>query len=254
MGRELTPEEVESWKAIARNYHKLQTQLAEQRDRVQELLADTEAALPSYPEGTTAARYLRLQLRMLRLSLANLAVYPLESTVYQPPTGVRSPAYEANALEIKFLTLELNLMAHLALRSLVARTLEPAEGELAETHPAWVEQAAAIAASAECKAAWERFVVDVDALESGMRAARGELEATPRGLTPAERLAVLQGLKVPALAGLAYRVTTALKLIPGGPEVAATLRAGLIPPPSPGRPPGKGLTTGRLRNAFRPQA
>jgi hypothetical protein len=254
MGRQLTPEEVEAWKAIARNYHKLQTQLAEQRDRVQKLLADTEAALPAYPEASLAARHLRLQRRMLKLSLANLAVYPLDSTVYQPPTGVRSPAYEANALEIKFLTLELDLMAHMALRSHVARTLAASEAAPAPAHPAWAAQAEAIAASTERRAAWERFVGDVEAFEVGMRTARGALEAMPRDMAEPERLALLQGLKVPALAGLAYRVNTALKLIPEGTEVAAALRAELVPPPPAGKGRTKGLTTGRLKNPFKPQA
>jgi hypothetical protein len=254
MGRQLTPDEVEAWKAIARNYHKLQTQLAEQRDRVQKLLADTEAVLPAYPEASLAARHLRLQRRMLKLSLANLAVYPLESTVYQPPTGVRSPAYEANALEIKFLTLELDLMAHVALRSHVGRSLEAQEAGPAPPHPAWAAQAEAIATSPERRAAWERFVSDVEAFDAAMRTARSALEAMPRGMAEAERLVVLQGIKVPTLAGLAYRVSTALKLIPEGVEVAAALRAELVPPPPAGKARTKGLTTGRLKNPFKPQA
>jgi hypothetical protein len=253
MRRQLTPDEVDAWKAIARNYHKLQTQLAEQRDRVRALLADTDAALPAYPEGSPAVRYLRLQSRMLKLSLANLAVFPLDSSVYQPPTGVRSPAYEANALEIKFLTLELDLMAHLALRSHVTRALAAVGPEPAAVHPAWAAQAEAIAASPERRVAWERFVSDVETLETAVRTAREALEAMPRGLAEPERLALLQGVKVPTLAGLAYRVNTALKLIPEGGEVAAALRAELVPPPPRGKQRSKALTTGRLKNAFKSQ-
>ncbi|MEB3329507.1 MAG: hypothetical protein VKQ33_09775 [Candidatus Sericytochromatia bacterium] len=253
MARQLTPAEVEAWKAIARNYHKLQTQLSEQRERIQRLLTDTEAVLPAYAEDSLAARHLRQQRRMLKLSLANLSVYPLDSSVYQPPTGVRSPGYEANALEIKFLTLELELTGHQALRALVAGTLSPGEGEAAAAHPAWAAQAEAIAASAERRAAWERFVRDVEALEEGMRGARTALEAIARGMAEPERLAVLQGVKVPVLAGLAYRVKTALKLIPGGGDVAAALRAELVPPPPAGKVRGRGRTTGRLKSPSRPQ-
>ncbi|MEB3223735.1 MAG: hypothetical protein VKS61_16795 [Candidatus Sericytochromatia bacterium] len=252
--RELTPDEIETWKAIARNYHKLQTQLAEQRDRFKVLLADTEAVLPGYPEASQAGRFLRLQRRMLRLSLANLAVYPLDSNVYQPPTGVRSPAYEANALEIKYLTLELDLMAHKALWALVVGTLRPEVGQPAPAHhPAWEAQAVAIGTSPERRSAWERFVSDVEVLEAGLREARPALEGMARDIKDADRLAVLQGLKVPSLAGLAYRVTTALKLIPDGVSLAAALRAELIPPPPKPASRAKGLTTGRLKVPFKPQ-
>jgi len=252
--RELTPDEIESWKTIARNYHKLQTQLAEQRDRVQKLLADTEAVLPAYPEASPPGRFLRLQRRMLKLSLANLAVYPLDSNVYQPPVGVRSPAYEANALEIKFLTLELDLVAHRALRAMVVGTLSPDEDQPGRAHPAWEAQAVAIGTSQDRRAAWERFVSDVDVLDAALREARAVLEGMPRGTKDADRLAVLQGVKVPSLAGLAYRVNTALKLIPDGVSVAAALRAELIPPPPAPAVRTKGLTTGRLKAPFKPRA
>lgn len=250
MGRKLSPEEIEQWKDLARKYHQAQTKLSGQRDRCRALLTQTEALLPAYPPRGVPGQYLRLQVRMLQLALANLDAYPLDSTVYQPPTAIHKPSYEANDLELKLLTAELDAIAHHALRRLAAACLAGQPGPTSA--PAgWQAQELAIQQDPERRAAWERFVQDVEALAGALKEARQVLAELPADAPEPERLALLKALKVPAIAGLAYRVNTALKLIPEGEAVAAAVRAGLIPPARGRGPTGRPLTD-RLKGLFNP--
>ena len=64
----------------------------------------------------------------------------------------------------------------------------------------------------------------------------------------------LKDLKVPVLNGLAYRVNTALKSIPGGEAYLKAVRETIVPPPQPlrGKPGAKKPVTDRLFDFFKP--
>lgn len=298
MAKAPTPEETEKLKAFALKFHHTREKLLAKRDQVKELLADTNARLRHYAEGSVPREYLGLQRQLLEISLANLEVYPLESPTFNPVAGAFAPAYEGRMLELKLVGLRMDLLAMgelLALadgalapaveeappeapvatpapglpgarpRSIAGQTgrLKPQTGRLsgpgtgrlqaaAALPPGWDEEAVAIAADPERRALWERYRSDVLAFrEAAAQAAEAEAELAPPD-SPALRLKQLKALKVPVLNGLAYRVNTALKHIPGGEAYLKAVRDQIVPPVGRGKPVSKKPVTDRLLDFFKP--
>ncbi|MEB3197458.1 MAG: hypothetical protein VKP62_09675 [Candidatus Sericytochromatia bacterium] len=245
MPRKLTPEELASWQDLARSYHKAQMQLAKQRDDYQTLLAGTEAALSERNLTPQSATILRLQRRLLMVALENLAAFPLDSNLYEPPVATKTAQYEANDLEIKLRTIELDMHTFRALRAWVKAGLE---GKQSRAPASWSAQQQVWLADPQRRSAWERFVTDVGTLEEELRQSETRLTELSNTQDGATRLTLLKALKVPHLSGLAYRVHTALKLIPEGVEALSLAKQSLFP--GQAHTPTQRLESERSRSGF----
>ena len=286
MAKAPTPEETEKLKAFALKFHHTREKLLAKRDQVKDLLTETSGRVRLYAEGSVPHAYLSLQRRLLEISLANLEVYPLESPTFNPVAGAFAPTYEARMLELKLVGLRMDLLAMRELLKLSEAALAPPAEAPAAPAPAptsaagtgrlrgqtgrlkgpgtgrlqlapqpagWEEELVAIATDPDRRAVWERYGQEVaafsEATEQALEAL-GEMAPPENGAT---RLKQLKGIKVPVLNGLAYRVNTALKGIPGGEGYLKAVRDQIVPPPAVrGKPMAKKPVTDRLFDFFKP--
>lgn len=259
MARQFSPDEIEKLKAFSHKFHGVQQKLAAKRAQFRELFADTDARLRLLPSDSVGGQYLRLQRRLLELSLANLDTWQLDAAQAGPIPGVMAPAQEARGLELKLTGLRMDLLAMGELAKLAQSALaaEPDQVPVvpAGAPEAWAEQAEAIATDKDRRALWDRYLSDVQAFQSAADLAVTALEEMAPAENAAARVKQLRSIKIPSLNGLDYRVNTALKGIAGGEALLKAVRERIVPAAAAGvgakGKPRKPVTD-RLFDLFKP--
>jgi len=253
-----TPEETKFWEGVARKYLGTMQKLQTQQNELQGLLDSTSEAVRMLGTRTEpGAEFMRLQLRVLELSLRQLDVWDLNMTEFAPTKEADSPAYELRAHELDRLVILQALITLTKLHQLVSADLpllaagEPAPAGAPE---AWLAERAILMRDEQRRANWERFVTSFASFQFQ---AQGIPEA-PTTEPGAERLAWLRK-HVPSLKGAHYRVNGTLRVLPEGEAILAAVKGAMInelqldPAKRPGRQARTGpAITDRLRDLFKP--
>ncbi len=254
MARELSPAELESWKALAKGIYQTQQKLLQKRKELQALAQTADQKLRSvHPDASLRGiAFLMLQKRLAEISLAQMEVFPLEAKVLQPVPALKSPLYEARNLELTLINLQFDQLIY----GHLADVVEPELAALAADEPAgavalagWAEERERTAASAERRDQWGRFLFDFKTFDQALATALADRAAEAPPENNVDYLNRLKTMKIPALSGLAYRVGTALKAISDSEALVKATTAELrnVPLGKAGRP-----LTDRLKTIFKP--
>jgi hypothetical protein len=131
----------------------------------------------------------------------------------------------------------------------------------------WQAEVSFLVSNAQRRESWQKLLGAHETFRFAMEEARKALAEPPEEASPAERLAWLQTIQIPALKGHLYRVHGVLRLLPTGMEILKEVRAEMIAelqlgkrpataplrrPPAPRPEPPTKAATDRLREIFRP--
>lgn len=203
------------------------------------LVASRQAAQKALaqPLDGVATRYLQAQLRMADLSLKLLSALPLDEKVATPVPELLGPTVQAMQVELQWCQLSMEGAFLLAAWPWLQQDLPP-KAEAPDGAPeGWLALRAQLLTRPEALEACQRaaqalppFIEVMAQLEEGV----AYLRTLP---TPQERREAWHLLGVAPAAGLAYRVASPLRQVPGLHEAWLAWRqawvASLVPPATP---------------------
>lgn len=221
---QLSAEEIAHWKAFALKFLRAQNKLDAQRKAVQESLAGArELASRHVPQGLIG-RYLNFEIQLLESIVANLEMLPLNNQVYEPFLAMHSPEYEVRSMEQVYLRVCMDALLYEEMAAWLSDDSQklPAEVQrpaiFQEVEPSW-------RSSTELR---ERLLAANAALGERLRQLDAPMNEVRQISDPTLRLERLKSLNIAALNGLAYRVDTALRLLPSGELVRDSFRQQLF--------------------------
>lgn len=218
--------------ALAEKQAAQQPRLREAERQLQGLLGGVERALAEADDAWTAAflralkEVLSLQVRMAaaaRIEIPELRAYPTSQVA----------AFEGATLELQLRQVALDVLRWERFAAWLADPESAGEAERA---------ARVLASDGARRQDRERFALELPALRRSLDAVLVEAAALPDA--PAERLAALKALRVPALAGEHYRLAGILRRWPEALRFLETWD----PKVAPGAAPPKRALTDRLRS------